>query len=216
MAGNADGKEGMARGRGRPRAGEAPDPAHVERVALLAFAAHGYEGASLRDIAASAGVDPALVSRRYGSKLGLWQAMVDGLAAQLGAVYAAMHAELAGDGPFQDRFRAALRLFVAFNCDVPQISHFFISELQHEGDRREFIVAHIWQPYLAMMRPLIRQASDERIIRPADPAFAPVSLLGIVVMPQLVAPVLRRELDLAPRDAVDRIMASIDGLLTGA
>ncbi|MBL0923406.1 MAG: TetR/AcrR family transcriptional regulator [Sphingomonadaceae bacterium] len=32
------------------------------------FAAHGYDGASVRDIAADAGIDPALVIRYFGSK----------------------------------------------------------------------------------------------------------------------------------------------------
>src|SRR5690349_11873420 len=48
------------------------------RAALLAaarrrFAAHGIDGASVRDVAADAGVDPALIFRYFGSKQALFE-----------------------------------------------------------------------------------------------------------------------------------------------
>jgi len=59
-----------------------PPPARrsdVTRAAILAaarerFAADGYEGATIRAIAAGAGIDPALVMRYYGSKEKLFAA----------------------------------------------------------------------------------------------------------------------------------------------
>lgn len=47
------------------------------RAALLAaarrrFAAHGFDGVSVRDVARDAGVDPALIFRYFGSKQGLF------------------------------------------------------------------------------------------------------------------------------------------------
>ncbi|MCO1658338.1 TetR/AcrR family transcriptional regulator [Pseudonocardia humida] len=58
-----------ARGRRRDRA--------ATRAALLAaarrrFAAHGMDGVSVRDVAAEAGVDPALIFRYFGSKQALF------------------------------------------------------------------------------------------------------------------------------------------------
>lgn len=41
------------------------------------FAAHGYDGASVRDIAADAGIDPALVIRYFGSKDALFAEVSD-------------------------------------------------------------------------------------------------------------------------------------------
>lgn len=53
------------------------------RAALLSAAASrfgrfGYDGTSIRDIARTAGVDPALVYRYFGSKQGLFEAIADG------------------------------------------------------------------------------------------------------------------------------------------
>jgi AcrR family transcriptional regulator len=56
-----------------------PSRADVTRAAILAaarerFGADGYEGATIRAIAAGAGIDPALVMRYYGSKEKLFAA----------------------------------------------------------------------------------------------------------------------------------------------
>jgi AcrR family transcriptional regulator len=55
--------------------GEAPKKSKSQRTretifhsARKLFAAHGYDGASVRDIASDAGIDPALVIRYFGSK----------------------------------------------------------------------------------------------------------------------------------------------------
>jgi AcrR family transcriptional regulator len=57
------------------RTGRRPGPSTTRDEILAAaresFAKHGYDGTSLRAVAAKAGVDPALVRRFYGSKEGL-------------------------------------------------------------------------------------------------------------------------------------------------
>ncbi|TDC19394.1 TetR/AcrR family transcriptional regulator [Streptomyces sp. 8K308] len=67
---------------GRPRPGRRFGPrSAAARLAILEaararFAADGYEKATIRAIAAEAGVDPAMVMRYYGSKAGLFSATV--------------------------------------------------------------------------------------------------------------------------------------------
>ena len=60
----------VRRGRGRPPTSHAQKA--IRAAATRLFAQHGYSGTSVRDIAAAAGVDPALVSRHFGSKEGLF------------------------------------------------------------------------------------------------------------------------------------------------
>ena len=64
---------GSARRRGRP-AGEGNSRDAVLEAAGRAFAEHGYDGASLRRIAAQAGVDPGMLRHWFGDKLGLFRA----------------------------------------------------------------------------------------------------------------------------------------------
>lgn len=63
-------------GRGR-RAGTADTRAAILRAARETFASESYEGASIRRIAARAGVDPALVLHYFGTKDGLFDEAVD-------------------------------------------------------------------------------------------------------------------------------------------
>jgi AcrR family transcriptional regulator len=53
--------------------------------ALEAFAERGFEGASIREIAAASGVSHGLLNVRFGSKMGLWIAAVDHGHRQLGS-----------------------------------------------------------------------------------------------------------------------------------
>ena len=51
--------------------------AHLLDAALRAFATHGYEGASIREIASEAGVAPALLYHYFPGKEGLLQALFE-------------------------------------------------------------------------------------------------------------------------------------------
>ena len=46
----------------------------ILEAARSAFAAHGYDQATIRSVAATAGVDPSMVMRYFGSKAGLFTA----------------------------------------------------------------------------------------------------------------------------------------------
>lgn len=98
----------MARTRrpGRPRASEAPEESARDRIlaaASAAFGTHGYDGASVRAIAAAAGVDPALIHHYFGSKSDLF-AQVVGSPVQPGRVIARVL-----DGPRETLGERAMR-----------------------------------------------------------------------------------------------------------
>src|SRR5690606_2428005 len=64
------------RGRGRPP-GESDSRARIAAAAVHEFGEHGYDGATVRAIAARAGVDAALVHHYYGSKADLFAEITD-------------------------------------------------------------------------------------------------------------------------------------------
>lgn len=65
------------RRRGRPRAGESDARERILAAAVEEFGEAGYDGATMRAIAARAGVDPALVHHHYGTKADLFGEVVD-------------------------------------------------------------------------------------------------------------------------------------------
>lgn len=62
----------MNKARGRPRKGTDAARGRLAVAAQSLFASRGYEGTTLRAIAAEAGCDPALISYHFGSKRGLF------------------------------------------------------------------------------------------------------------------------------------------------
>ena len=71
--------------RGRPR-GQSGSRDRILAAARSAFADHGYDRATIRRIAAEAGVDPALVHHYFGSKEDLFTAAVDVPSAPVAAI----------------------------------------------------------------------------------------------------------------------------------
>lgn len=60
------------RRRGRPRAGESDARERIIAAAIAEFGDHGYDGATMRAIAARAGVDAALLHHYFGTKADLF------------------------------------------------------------------------------------------------------------------------------------------------
>lgn len=65
------------RRRGRPRAGESDARERILAAAIEEFGEAGYDGATIRGIAARAGVDSALVHHHFGTKADLFGATID-------------------------------------------------------------------------------------------------------------------------------------------
>lgn len=101
-----------------PRTGRRPGPSST-RTAIAAaaarrFTAIGYDATSLRQVAADAGVDPALVRRFFGSKEQLFTAVASALIDPERAL-----AAVAG-GPVEAAGERLLRYFLSLLGDVSQ------------------------------------------------------------------------------------------------
>jgi len=89
------------------RPGPTETPAAILAAARDAFAARGYQGASIRAIAAAAGVNPALVHHYFGTKDDLFVAAMD-----LPFNPAEMIMELLAAGPREEFAERFVRAFV--------------------------------------------------------------------------------------------------------
>jgi AcrR family transcriptional regulator len=81
--------------RGRPR-GRPDTKARIAEAARELFLEHGYQGTTVRAIAAAAGVDSALISYHFGSKQGLFGESLDLLCVRPGALDDALRGDPAG------------------------------------------------------------------------------------------------------------------------
>src|SRR5260370_39619013 len=108
------------RGPGRPGKDRPHGGLLLLKAGQSAFARHGFEGASLRGIAASAGVDPALAAHHFGSKEALWEAVIERLALYL-APYTVELRELQTQGeiPIRTRIETAFRQLISAVWEEP-------------------------------------------------------------------------------------------------
>lgn len=93
MLTNVPGMATDTRGRTGRRPGHPPTRLEILDAAREQFATHGYRGATVRAIAAAAGVDPALVHRHFGSKAGLFVATLEFPEGATAGVLAALQGE---------------------------------------------------------------------------------------------------------------------------
>ena len=152
-------------GPGRPSKDRPNGALLLLKAGQSAFARHGFEGASLRGIAAAAGVDPALAAHHFGSKEALWEAVIDRFALYL-APYVAelrelqMHAEI----PIRMRLETAFRQLIAGVCGEPE-SGMLISRISAEkGNKLDMLVEKLIRPYHDAFEPLLLEAMREKLI----------------------------------------------------
>lgn len=175
---------------GRPSAEQSPGA----RDALLdaaseLFARKGVDGVSLRRLADEAGVTPAMVHYYFGSKQGLYQAMLArALTRVVDRVSAATNAG--------DELAQLLDVLFTTVAAEPWIPTLVVREvLSDRGQFRDQFVEG-YASHMAMLVPsLIAKRTDAGTFRgDLDPVLSFLSLIGMSLMPFVGRPVIERVL----------------------
>ncbi|QEO14070.1 TetR/AcrR family transcriptional regulator [Agromyces intestinalis] len=176
-------------------------------AARVEFAEHGIDGATTRRIAARAGVDPAMIAHHFGSKDGLWQAVLD-LPLDPVQVIAPLR-----DVPPDEAGRALLATLLA-TWDSPKgtallaVLRSALRNPAFAAQAREFVVHRAILPFAR------RVAPEPDAARAAERASLVASQIGGLVLARYV---LRIE-PLASADhawVIDRIGPTLQHYLTG-
>ena len=106
---------------GRPGAGEAvASEDAILAEGLAAFAELGYDGVTVRDLAARLGVSHNFINDRYDSKEAFWRAVVDRAQEQL---WARLRQVMDQPGRTDsDRFQDTIRAFYTVNAEQPALA----------------------------------------------------------------------------------------------
>ncbi|MFQ5890636.1 MAG: TetR/AcrR family transcriptional regulator [Gemmatimonadota bacterium] len=170
-AGSAGGDaeaEGEARGAARDTA------SRLLRAALELFARRGYDGASLRSITARAESNLGAVAYHYGSKSGLYEAVVAWVVGPLReAATRAAHAP----GPPLERVEGIVRAFFAHLERRPELPQLMLQRLA-AGQPIPKPAAVTIQHNLGMLVSLIREGQKDGTIREGDPALMALSVVA--------------------------------------
>lgn len=135
-----------ARRPGRPAKA---DPDQQRQQLLLVAAAHfaraGFQGASLRAIAAEAGLAHGLIRHYFGAKEALWEAVAAYL---FGQMHEAMAGAIAGVdvNDVVARMEAQVRATVRTAARIPHLAGFVMQAGMAGGERYDWLVEHYLRP----------------------------------------------------------------------
>jgi TetR/AcrR family transcriptional regulator len=132
--------------------------------ALTMFATVGYDGMSLRTLNRELGVSHNLIHQRFGTKDELWRAAVD-----FGFGRLIRHMQGLFDPTLSDpleQLRLAIRRFVVFSADHPELVALMNIEGRQDTDRLAYIYNTYIEVALKDVARLLAHLADEGVIRP--------------------------------------------------
>ena len=143
--------------------------------ALVLFAERGFEGASVRDIAARAGVTHAVIRLHYGTKEGLWQNMLTFLFDRFQAEMRAGEDDVGlGD---RDRLRAFVRNYVRYCARHPEHARIMVQASLDGGDRLDWSVDRFVAPAHRRITPLLKRSIQAGLL-PDLPIMSMIYILS--------------------------------------
>ncbi|MDO5948378.1 MULTISPECIES: TetR/AcrR family transcriptional regulator [Burkholderia cepacia complex] len=153
------------------------------RVSLQAFAKRGFDHVNLREIAIESGASVAMPVHHFGSKLGLWRAVVDHLRDTelrlwLSDVRDVLSLELSGEARLQS-FLQRLSMRMAMR---PELGMLIGLEANRPGEPLDYLIDQCLRPYVSAATPIMYEASDAGLMRAIDPEVALLIFLSAMSM----------------------------------
>lgn len=157
-------------------------------AALAEFAAHGFEAASTRAIAAAAGTHQPQINYHFESKTALWQAAVDHLFARLDDAVARHQLELDPPAAERGRLAAVIRTFVHAAAELPELNRIMVQEATIRSDRLAWIVEHHTRPRFEELTAAWRRLRAAGEVPDIDEVVLYYSLVGAASLAYVNAP----------------------------
>ncbi len=154
------------------------------------LAERGFPGATVREIANRAGVNPAMVHYYFGSKRGLHTALIERIVAELRARVEALASV---EGSPKERLRSLVRMWVELIGHDPYLPRMIVQEvLIPEGESLESLAANFVAPMAGSILGVLSEGVETGELRAIEPPLIVPSIAGLVVFVFLAAPMLRR------------------------
>lgn len=191
--------------------------ADILAAALREFADRGFAGATTAGIARRAGVTQPLVHHHFGSKQGLWNAVLADVHEDLNAVLARTLEEVKG-ADRRTRFTRLLHALVTFNGRRPELSRLIRTEASVGGPAFEELYTQWLSGLIDLFQRELTAARKAGALRPVDPRLAYSLIIGACTQPFAEPETVRRSfgLDMSDPATVERYAEfAVDVLLHG-
>jgi TetR/AcrR family transcriptional regulator len=146
--------------------------------ALVEFAEFGFEGASTRSIAARAHAHQPQINYHFQSKEALWCAAVDHLFTQLVDTIGALAEEVSDAADLADSFADAIRRFVHFAAEHPELHRIMVHESTADSERLRWMVDRHVRPLQVVVTTAWRRLLEAGIAAPIDPLYVHHVIVG--------------------------------------
>lgn len=198
----------------RPKTIDPQARANILAAAERLFAARGYEGAAVRDIAKEANVNGAMVHYYFGSKESLYHAVIESAATTVRSLMIETTAGTASIEQKLARFVEAYAGYLFSHKDLARILH---RELLSGGKHLKELIQYPMANY-AILREALAEGIRSGELRRIDLDLAPISLMGMIVVFQLIHPVMSAVTGAAAdQKTIKRLAAhTVDLFLNGA
>ncbi len=183
----------LPRSPGRPKGADSSCYDGLLTAALSSFACHGFDGVSLRTIANAAGFNVSMVSHYFGSKIGLWQAVVDTIAQDhQDTLLERLRVLNAPARPLATRLGDVLDVLLDRLGERPEIIMFVTREISDPGERLDYLVERLLRPGVEVCVPLWNEAMDAGLLRRVNPVIFHMGLFGSLAMILASRPIVAR------------------------
>ena len=164
------------------------------------FARHGYDGASVRAITQRAGVNLGAITYHFGSKRGLYTAVLeDGVRPLARRVARAAQA----DGTARERMLGVVEAYFDHFTDHPDLPHLLLQEVA-AGKEPPDVILEIVQSVKQTIASLQMEGVEDGSVRTGHPVLTALSVVSQPIYMTLVAPLLRRVAGVDLTDPEDR------------
>ena len=154
----------------------------------MEFAAHGFEAASTRSIAAAADTQQPQINYHFESKEALWKAALDHLFDRLDESMRRHAAALPAPVTVRDRLAVTVRSFVHAAAELPELNRIMVHESTVPSDRLRWIVDRHTRPRFELVATEWRAARATGEVPPIDESVLYYSLVGAASLAYVNAP----------------------------
>lgn len=171
----------------RPKVDDPEARAKIAAAAEELFAARGFDGTAIRDIAGKAGVNGAMIHYYFGNKEGLYRALLEGAASRVRAL---LIETTGGSGSTRERLARFVDAYAAYMLSQPNLARILYREMLTGAKHIKQIAQQYAATNYAMLRTMISDGVERGELRPVDAELAPISLMGMVVIFQFLRPII--------------------------